>query len=54
MTKKLHQVLLYYNEKAYGIKKNSAGKRHGLIGKLIEPYPKPIRKSKREALSRKG
>jgi len=30
-------------------RKKRAVERHGLIGELVEPYPKPIRKSKREA-----
>jgi hypothetical protein len=35
--------VIIYKEKGYG-------KRHGLIGKLNEPYPKPIRKKQERGI----
>ena len=34
-------------------RKKGAGERRGLIGKLIEPYPKPIRKSEKRGNAEK-
>jgi hypothetical protein len=31
--------------------KKELAQRHGLIGKLVEPYPKPIRKNSRGIIS---
>jgi|GEM_PF-4368322 len=45
------QVLVLLPLKA--IKNERLEKRRGLIGKLVEPYPRPIRKRVREALSQK-
>jgi len=33
-----------------GSKNKDPEKRHGLIGKLTEPYPKPIRKSEKRGI----